>query len=141
LSVSPAHSVTAPASSSSSSAVTSLENYFVNYRMHRDKIMTQEIATLKALSTNMSVSKATRDQATQTMIKDSQELKEETQIEGLLSAAGFPLNASTVTQNKAIIVVGAKHLSSDQVARIADTVMEVTHLAPQNIVVLPKNQG
>ncbi|OLZ08543.1 SpoIIIAH-like family protein [Sulfobacillus thermosulfidooxidans] len=119
--------------------VTNLENYFVNYRMHRDRVMTEEIATLKALISNPSISQSAKDEATATMVRDTQELKEETQAEGLLSARGFPLSAVTITQNKAVVVIGATNLNSEQIGRIADTITEVTSLPPQDVVILPKS--
>lgn len=115
-----------------------LENYFVNYRMHRDKVMTQEIATLKGVLANPALSRTAKSEAAQTMVRDTQELKQESAIEGLLSAQGFPLSAVTVTRNSAVVVVGANHLSSTQVARIADAVMKVTRFPPENVVILPK---
>jgi stage III sporulation protein AH len=123
----------------SSHNVSNLENYFVNYRMHRDQVMTEEIATLKALTTNPSISQSAKDQATATMVRDTQELKAETQTEGLLSARGFPLSAVTITQNKAVVVVGASHLDSQQIGRIANTITEITSLPPQDVVILPKS--
>lgn len=122
-----------------SHSVANLENYFVNYRMHRDRVMTEEIATLKALVTNPSISRTAKDQATATMVRDTQELKAETQAEGLLSARGFPLSAVTITQNKAVVVVGASHLNSGQIGRIANTITEVSSLPPQDVVILPKS--
>ncbi|MCY0885056.1 MAG: SpoIIIAH-like family protein [Firmicutes bacterium] len=122
----------------SSGSLQRLENYFVNYRMHRDKVMSQEIATLKGVLNNPALSREAKSEAAQTMVRDTQELKQEAAIEGLLSAQGFPLTAVTVTRNSAVVVVGADHLSSTQVARIADAVMKVTHFPPENVVILPK---
>lgn len=122
-----------------SNVVSTLENYFVNYRMHRDRVMTEEIATLKALTENPSIAQSAKDQASAAMVQDTQELKEETQAEGLLSARGFPLSAVTVTQNKAVVVVGGSALTSQQIGRIADTITEVTTLPPQDVVILPKS--
>ncbi len=121
------------------SQVTNLENYFVNYRMQRDRMMSQEISTLKSIVGNPGISQAAKDQATLTMVADTQQLKEETQIEGLLSARGFPLSAVTVTSNRVDVVVGADSLTTTQVARIADTATQVTGLSPQDVIILPKN--
>jgi stage III sporulation protein AH len=122
-----------------SNVVANLENYFVNYRMKRDRVMTEEIATLKALTENPSISQSAKDQASSTMVRDTQELKDETQSEGLLSARGFPLSAVTITQDKAVVVVGGSSLTSEQIGRIADTITEVTSLLPQDVVILPKS--
>jgi len=39
----------------------------------------------------------------------------------------------------AVVVVGAAKLDNQQVAQIADAVMTVTHLPPQEIVIMPKS--
>lgn len=119
--------------------LTKLENYFTNVRMRRDQLMSKEIATLKALTTNPQVSKSARNQAAETMVQDTQELKAETRIEGLLAGRGFPLSAATVTRHEVVVMVGASKLSSGQVAKIADTATTVTGLAPQDVVILPKS--
>ena len=124
--------------SNAGTKVTGLENYFVNYRLQRDRMMSQEIATLKNIANNPGISQTAKDQATMTMVADTQELKHETLIEGLLSARGFPLTVVTVTPNRVDVVVGAKNLTNTQVARIADTATQVTGLAPQNVVIFPK---
>ncbi len=118
---------------------TQLENYFVNFRMNRDQLMSKEIATLQNLIKSPTISKAAKDQAARTMVEDTQELKSETRIEGLLAGRGFPLAAATVTKNEVVVMVGAKNLSSRQVAQIADTATTVTGLAPQDVVILPKS--
>ncbi len=118
--------------------VANLENYFVNYRMHRDRLMSQEIATLKSLVNNPSLSQSAKDQAAQTMVADTQELKHESQIEGLLSARGFPLSAVTIAGNRVDVVVGGQSVSNQQVARIAATVTQVTALPPQNVTIVLK---
>ncbi|MCL5116982.1 MAG: SpoIIIAH-like family protein [Firmicutes bacterium] len=119
--------------------VTQLENYFVNFRMKRDQLMSKEIATLQALIKNPGISKTAKDQAAQTMVRDTQELKQETRIEGLLAGRGYPMSAATVTSNQIVVMVGASQLTSHQVAQIADTATAVTGLPPQDVVILPKS--
>ena len=119
--------------------VTSLENYFVNYRMQRDQMMSREVATIQNLLKTPSLSSQARDEAASTLVRDQQELQQETNIEGVLSARGFPLSAVTVAGNRVDVVIGAKTLSSQDVARIADTVVNLTKLPPENVVILSKN--
>ena len=119
--------------------LTQLENYFTNFRMNRDQLMSKEIATLRSLTGNSQISRAARDQAASTMVEDTQELKQEAQIEGLLAGRGFPLSAATVTRREVVVMVGGVELSSQQVAKIADTATSVTGLSPENVVILPKS--
>lgn len=117
--------------------LTALENYFTNYRMRRDQLMSKEITTLEALTSNGQISKSARDQAAATVVQDTQELKAETRIEGLLAGRGFPLSAATVTSHEVVVMVGGAQLSAGQVAKIADTVTAVTGMPPQDVVILP----
>lgn len=121
------------------SNLTELENYFVNLRMKRDQLMSKEIATLKSLTQNAGISKAAKSQAASTMVKDTQQLKDETRIEGLLAGRGFPLTAATVTSHQVVVMVGAEKLTNQDVARIADTVISVTGMPPQDVVILRKS--
>lgn len=135
--------VTASASTTASQqagkSVSSQENYFANYRMQRDQVMSQEIATLQKLIKEPSVSSASRAEATKTLVADTQEMKQEMEIEKLLSARGFPLSAATVTQKSVeVVVAAANKLSNQQVAQIADAATQVTGLSPEDVVILPK---
>lgn len=137
------HKAPAPVSASTSPGVatntTSLANYFANYRKHRDDVMAKEISTLQALVKTSGVSKAARSQAQSTLVQDQQQLKQAMQIEGILGAHGFALVAATVQPNSVVIMVGAKSLTTNQVAQIADTATQVTGLPPQDIVIVPKS--
>lgn len=124
---------------SAQTSVSSLENYFVNYRLQRDQMMSKEVATIENLLKEPGLSTAAKDSATATLVRDQQELKQETDIEGLLSARGFPLSAATISGNRVDIVVGAQTLTETEVARIADTVVDVTNLPPENVVIMPKS--
>ncbi len=118
--------------------VTRLENYFVNYRMQRDQMMSREVSTIQNLLKQPGLSTRAKNEAATTLVRDQRELKQETSIEGLLAAHGFPLAAATISGNRADIVIGAQSLTARQVARIADTVTQVTSLPPENVVIFPK---
>jgi len=122
----------------SSGTSQSTANYIANLKQQRDQLMSREMATLKNLASSPQVSPAARSQAQATLVEDTQELKQSMQVEGVLAAHGFPLAVAMLNPNEAEIVIGARNLTKDQVATIADTVTEVTGLAPQNIVIVPK---
>jgi hypothetical protein len=113
-------------------------NYIANLKQQRDQLMSKEMATLRGLVNSSQVSAAARNQAEATLVQDTQELKQEMQIEGLLGAHGFPLTVAMVNPNQVEVVVGQAALTEAQVAQIADTVTQVTGLPPQDIVVVPK---
>lgn len=130
--------VTSQVAKVTQSQLVKLENYFTNIRMQRDQMMSKEISTLKALTNNPEVSKSARDQAAMTMVADTQELKAEMRIEGLLAGRGFPLSSATVTRHEVVVMVGGSQLTGQQVARIADAVVAITGMPPQDVVIYRK---
>ncbi len=120
------------------SRVTSLENFFVNQRMQRDRLMSQEVATIKSLLQEPGLSARSREEAMATVMRDERELKQETAIESELAAAGFPLAFVTLTANQANVIIGGSRLTRDDVARIADAVMQKTGMPPENVIIQPK---
>lgn len=129
-----------PAASSHASmhATQSTANYIANLKQQRDQLMTKEMMTLKQLASSPQVSQAARSQAQATLVQDTNELRQAMQVEGVLVAHGFPLAVAMLNPNEAEIVIGAARLTQNQVAVIADTVTQVTGLAPENIVIVPK---
>lgn len=117
---------------------TQTANYFQNLKQSRDSLMSKEIATLRTLVSNSSVSAMARSQAESTLVQDEQEWKQAMQVEGVLSAHGFPLTVVTLDPNSAQIVVAATSLTTTQVAAIADTTTQITGIAPQDIVIIPR---
>jgi stage III sporulation protein AH len=107
--------------------------------MQRDQMMSKEVATIENLLKEPGLSRAAKDEAAATLLQDEQELKQEMDVEGLLSARGFPLAAVTISDNQADVIVGASHLTVGDVARIADSVTQITKLPPENVVISPKN--
>lgn len=131
---------TATGSSPAAPTVTSmqqLQNYFVQIKQNRDSLMSKEIATLQSVVNSKTVSQAAKQQATATLVQDTRELKQATEIEAVLGAHGFPLVAALVNAASVQVLVGASQLTSNQVAQIADTVTQVTGLPPQDITIKP----
>lgn len=119
-------------------SVTSLENFFVNQRMRRDRLMSQEVATIKSLLREPGLDAKARNEAMATVMRDERELKLETAIESELAAAGFPLAYVTLTSRQADVIVGGATLTRDAVARIADAVVQKTGMPPENVIIQPK---
>lgn len=113
-------------------------NYIANLKQNRDSLMTKEIATLKAVAANQTVSQAARKQAAATLVNDTQDLAQDLRIEGILTNQGITEAVATVGNGSAQIVVGQAQLTQTEVGRIANVVIEVTGLAPQDIVIIPR---
>lgn len=126
------------AETNAAARVTSLENFFVNQRMRRDRLMTQEVATIKSLLQEPGLSARSKNEAMATVMRDERELKLETAIESQLAAAGFPLAYVTLTSNQANVTIGGTALTRTDVARIADAVVQKTGLPPENVIIQPK---
>ena len=84
------------------------------------------------------MSQDARKQAAATLVNDTQDLAQDLRIEGILTNQGITEAVATVGNGSAQIVVGQAQLTQTEVGRIANVVIEVTGLAPQDIVIIPR---
>jgi len=134
----PSPATALPSAPSATHVATAAEaNYIANLKQHRDSLLSAEIATLKAVIANQSVSQAARRQAETQLAQDQTAWQDDMKIEGLLQNQGIAEAVALVGANSVQIVVGMPQLSPDQVGRIADTVTAVTGIPPENIVIIP----
>jgi hypothetical protein len=116
-------------------------NYIANLKQHRDSLLTEEIATLKSVIADPSVSPAARRQAAASLVQDQAALQQDMKIEGILAAQGIDQVVAMVGTNGVQIIVGQTQLTPTQVGRIADTAIQVTGLPPEDVVIVPRTSS
>jgi DNA-binding protein H-NS len=115
-----------------------VRNYIANLKLQRDSMMAKEIATLKSVVEDRSVSAQARQEAAVTLHQDTMALQQDMRIEGILSNQGITEAVAMVGGNGVQIVVGQRQLSAQEVSRIADTATAVTGLPPEAVVIIPR---
>lgn len=135
--------VTAEVNSEIGTAITSEENleksnYFVEYRLSRDKMRAELIDRLNDIVKNDTTSQGVRDSAQNEIIEMGQITETELLIEGLIKSKGFEDALVFIGESGAKIVVSAKELSEAEVMQILEIVTSETELKANDIKIMKK---
>lgn len=99
------------------------ENYFVDYRLRRDQVRTEEKNMLAAvLNTNI---EKTKEEAQQKWLELTNRIQKEDEIENLLKIKGFQDAVVDLSSDSVHIIVLAPSLSSQEVATIQDITQRI----------------
>jgi stage III sporulation protein AH len=99
------------------------ENYFVDYRLRRDQVRTEEKNMLAAvLNTNI---EKTKEEAQQKWLELTSRIQKEDEIENLLKIKGFQDAVVDLSSDSVHIIVLAPSLSPQEVAAIQDITLRI----------------
>lgn len=115
------------------------ENYFVNFRLSRDKLRAESIDRLEAIIKNELTEQSTRTEAQEEMMNINKASEKELQIEGLIQAKGFEDALVFMTKEDIKIVVSASELNEQDMVKILDIVKSETDLEMDKIKIMKKH--
>lgn len=134
--------VPADASSLEQQAMTSTASastFFIEYRLEREKVRSQEIDTLKEIVENADMDKDSKADAVKTLSQLVQTNETEMAIENLIKAKGFKDALAFVHEDSTnIIVYTPEKLTPAQVAMIQDIVMQKTNQSADKIKIIER---
>ncbi len=114
------------------------QDFFVDYRLDRDRVRSQQIEQLRELVNNPKADDQTRREAGQRWLQMTDEMGREVELEGLIRSKGFEDAVVLLRDGAAVVIVKAKELTQVEVARIADMTAKVAGVKPENINIVPK---
>ncbi|MEG1805380.1 MAG: SpoIIIAH-like family protein [Clostridia bacterium] len=114
-------------------------NFFTEYKSERTSTRQQEMLYLESVISNKQLSKETVDEAAKQKLALVGLMEKELVVEGLIKAKGFDQVAVTMsTSNENInVVVKAKELSQEDVAKIYNVLSTEMKAQYNNIKILP----
>lgn len=114
-------------------------NYFVEYRLSRDKLRANLIDRLDEIVNNSNTDEAMRTEAQKEIIKVGSMSQTELHIEGLIKGKGFKDALVFMTETDVKIVVSTNELSQQDMVKILDIVTTETKLDANNIKIMKKD--
>ena len=112
--------------------------FFVEYRLQREKMRGQRVEILREIINNQASSADTRQKAQDQLLVISSNINKETEVENLIRAKGFK-DCVVFLQNQAVtVIVQAEKVSPDEATKISDLVSRSTGISLQNVVTIPK---
>lgn len=113
-------------------------DFFVEYRIQRDRLRSQHLELLKEIINNPNSSNENRQDAQNRLLELSRLAQQELEVENLIKAKGYTEAVVFIEPKSATVVVGSKNWQAEDANRVADIVARATSLALEDIVIIPK---
>lgn len=114
-------------------------SFFSEYRMEREKNRSKEVEMWQNIINSTTSEKTFKTLAQQELVKIVAMNEKEMMIEQLIISRGFNDALVFITDDNATVIVDAKELTQDNVARIQDIVSSKAKINPANIKIMKKN--
>lgn len=113
------------------------EEFFIEYRLERDRVRSQEIQMLREVINNPNSSAQVRNEAQQRLIRLTEYMEQEMQLEALLQAKGYT-DACVFIQPTAVhVIVRAHELKEEELNRIGELVGRTSGRKMEEVVIIP----
>lgn len=113
-------------------------DFFVEYRLSRDKLRANSVDRLNNIVDNEQTTEDVRSKAQEDIIKIGKVSENELQIEGLVKSKGFDEALVFITDEDIKVVVSAEELTEQDTVKILDIVMNETEFEAESIKIMKK---
>lgn len=114
------------------------KNYFIEYRLSRDKLRANLVERLDGIVNNDNTDEKIRSEAQTEIINIGKISEKELQIEGLVKSKGFDDALVFLTDKDIKVVVGAEELGEQDMMKILEIVKAETEYDMNNIKIIKK---
>lgn len=115
-------------------------DFFVDFRLDRERARSEQLETLRELINNKQVPEDSRKAAAEQWLAITKRIGKELELEGLVKAKGFADCIIFLQDSQCTAVVKAEKLSRADVAQVGDIIIRGTGLAPKDINILNRAQ-
>ncbi|MHB8169940.1 MAG: SpoIIIAH-like family protein [Thermincolia bacterium] len=112
--------------------------FFSEYRLERDRVRDRAIELLKEVANNQSSNAESRHEAEGKLLAITNNLSQELKIENLIKANSYQDSVIFLDRNSATVIVKAKSLSNDDIAKISQLVARHANISAEKITIIPK---
>ncbi len=112
--------------------------FFVEYRLERERTRGQQLEMLREVISNSGSDSETGQQAREQLLVISVNMARESEVESLIRARGYKDAAAYVDQKGITVIIRAKDISGEEIARVKEIVSRCTGVEEQNILIITK---
>lgn len=121
------------------SVTTNLENdFFIDYKLERDRLRGQEADYLRELINNPNASTESKEKAQQDLLALSQKVEKEMIVENLIRAKGFEDAVIFFSDDHVNVVIKTDGLLQKDIAQITDVVTKTTGVSVDKITIIER---
>lgn len=116
------------------------ENFFIEYRLERDKARSEQLDIYREMINNSNTDKTTKEEAQKKMLQLTEKMEKEMEIESLIRARGYPDALSYIHDQSVDVIVQTKNktLSENDVAKIGDIIVKTTGFKTEDVTIIEK---
>jgi len=114
-------------------------NFFVEYRLERERVRGQRVEWLREVMNNADSSAETRQKAQEKLMSISNNMEKEIEMENLIKANGYNDAAVVVDDRSVTVIVATANLTAEEAARLTSLVSRGTGVDGSNIVIIPRS--
>jgi len=114
------------------------DDYFVNYRIEREKIRSQQVEILREIVENPNSGTDVRKNAQEKMLKLAENMENELKLENLIKAKNYEDAVVLIQPESVMVVVKVMELTDRDGTKIADLVANTTGHSYENIIITTK---
>lgn len=115
------------------------ENFFVRYRLERDKARSEQLDIYREMINNPNTDKTTKQEAQQQMLDITSRMEKEMKIESLVRARGYKDALGYIHDQSVDVIVQSAGLDNNDVAVIGDIVVKTTGFSSEDVTIIEKN--
>lgn len=127
---------TAATASAQGPAITR-RDFFIEARLERDRVRSEQIETLKGLASDEKASPDVRAQAQRDLLVLSSRRTREAEAEALLRAKGYDGTVVFLNEKGAVVVVRLDRVRPEDASRLADMVATATGVSMADVRIVP----
>lgn len=113
-------------------------DFFVDYRLERDRVRSQQVEMLREIINNPKADDASRKAASTRWLAITEELGKEMELENLVKAKGFDDALVFLQESTAVVILKAKDLNTVESSKVMDVIRRGTGIKAENINVMTK---
>ncbi len=115
------------------------ENFFIEYRIERDKARSEQISIFREMVNNPNTDEATKKDVQNKMLDLTAKMEKEMEIESLIRARGFTDALAYIHDESVDVIIQTKeHLNKGEVAQIGDIIVKTTGLNFDDVTIIEK---
>ena len=114
-------------------------NFFVEYRLERDRVRGQEMEMLNDMINNPQVGEEARNEAEKQLLNLVDLMEKELMIENMLKAQGYNDALLFTRKGVSTVMVDAEKMNEEDYLRISEAVSSVTGVPREQVQVIERN--
>lgn len=116
-------------------------DFFVDYRLERNKVRSEQISNYREMINNPNHSEAAKKQAEQKMLELTERMEKEMEIESLIKGRGYEDALAFIHDNTVDIIIKTTGLTENEVATIGDIIIKTTGFSAGDLTIIEKKEN